>query len=103
MRQILIDRARAQLREKRGGGLWRRVEFSAALALPLSDDVDLPALDEALTKLASLDARQAEIVELRYFGGLEVSEVAQLLGVDERTVYRDWAMARAWLRLQLKD
>ena len=59
------------------------------------------ALDEALRKLAVLDARVAEVVELRCFGGLEVSEVAALLNLDERTVYRDWAMARAWLRQQL--
>ncbi|MBL8300232.1 MAG: sigma-70 family RNA polymerase sigma factor [Rhodanobacteraceae bacterium] len=101
MRQILIDRARAQSRDKRGGGQWQRVDFIEAMALPIEQDTHLPALDEALTALAALDARMAEIVELRYFVGLEVVEVANLLGVDERTVYRDWAMARAWLRHQL--
>lgn len=103
MRQTLIDRARAQLREKRGGGQWQRVDFLEVLALPIEQDTNLPALDEALTALARLDARMAQIVELRYFAGLEVSEVATLLGVDERTVYRDWAMARAWLRQRLED
>lgn len=103
MRQVLIDRARAQLRDKRGGGQWLRAEFTEALALPLEQGTDLPALDQALTALAGLDARMAEIVELRYFVGLEVSEVAVLLGVDERTVYRDWAMARAWLRQYLGE
>ncbi len=101
MRQTLIDRARAQLREKRGGGHWQKVDFIEALALPIEANTQLPALDEALTTLASLDPRMAQIVELRYFVGLEVSEVAQLLEVDERTVYRDWAMARAWLRQRM--
>ncbi|MGQ0798655.1 MAG: ECF-type sigma factor [Pseudomarimonas sp.] len=98
MRQTLIDRARAQLREKRGAGQWQRVDYIEALALPIEANTELPALDEALTALAALDARMAQIVELRYFVGLEVAEVAHLLEVDERTVYRDWAMARAWLR-----
>jgi RNA polymerase sigma factor (TIGR02999 family) len=102
MRQTLIDRARAQLREKRGGGHWQRVDYLEALALPIEADTHLPALDEALNHLAELDPRVAQIVELRYFVGLEVSEVAALLGVDERTVYRDWAFARAWLRQRLE-
>jgi len=101
MRQVLVDRARAQQREKRGGGAWQRVDFVEALALPIDADTDLPALDEALKALSRLDPRVAQIVELRYFAGLEVGEVAVLLGVDERTVYRDWAMARAWLRQRL--
>lgn len=101
MRQTLIDRARAQQREKRGGGAWQRVDFAEAVALPIDADTNLPALDQALTQLAVLDPRMAQIVELRYFTGLEVGEVAVLLEVDERTVYRDWAMARAWLRQRL--
>jgi RNA polymerase sigma factor (TIGR02999 family) len=103
MRQTLIDRARAQQREKRGGGHWQRVDYLEALALPIEANTDLPALDEALKALADLDPRVAQIVELRYFVGLEVSEVATLLEVDERTVYRDWAMARAWLRQRLQE
>jgi RNA polymerase sigma factor (TIGR02999 family) len=102
MRQTLIDRARAQQREKRGGGHWQRVDYLEALALPIEADTDLPALGEALDALATLDPRTAQVVELRYFVGLEVSEVATLLEVDERTVYRDWAMARAWLRQRLQ-
>ena len=100
MRQVLVDRARAKSRDKRGGD-WQRVDLVEAAALPIDADTDLPALDEALRKLAQLDPRVAEVVELRCFGGLEVSEVAALLGIDERTVYRDWAMARSWLRQQL--
>jgi RNA polymerase sigma factor (TIGR02999 family) len=103
MRQTLIDRARAQQREKRGGGHWQRVDYLEALALPVDADTDLPALGEALEALADLDPRVAQIVELRYFVGLEVREVATLLEIDERTVYRDWAMARAWLRQRLQD
>lgn len=101
MRQTLIDRARAQLREKRGAGQWQQVDWLEALALPIESDTNLPALDEALRALETLDPRMAQIVELRYFVGLEVTEVATLLDVDERTVYREWAMARAWLRQRL--
>jgi RNA polymerase sigma factor (TIGR02999 family) len=101
MRQVLMDRARAKLRDKRGGGVWQQVDFVEAMALPIDDNTELPALDEALKQLAELDPRMAEIVELRYFVGLEVSEVARLFDVDERTVYRDWALARAWLRQRL--
>lgn len=100
MRQVLIDRARARGRDKRGGG-WQRVELVDALALPIEEDVDLVDLDRALKALERLDPRMANMVELRYFVGLEVSEVAALLEIDERTVYRDWAMARAWLRQHL--
>jgi RNA polymerase sigma factor (TIGR02999 family) len=102
MRQVLIDRARAQQRDKRGGGAWQCVDFIEAMNLPIEANTELPALDQALTALAELDPRLAQVVELRYFVGLEVSEVATLLQVDERTVYRDWAMARAWLRQRLQ-
>lgn len=101
MRQVLIDRARARMRDKRGGGQWQRVDFIEALALPIEADTDVLALDQALAALAEVDPRMAQIVELRYFAGLEVVEVAQLIGVEERTIYRDWAMARAWLRQRL--
>lgn len=101
MRQTLVDRARAQSRDKRGGGALQRVALLETLALPIEPRTDLLALDEALAALAALDERMAQVVELRYFTGLEVSEVAALLEVDERTVYRDWAMARAWLRQRL--
>lgn len=102
MRQVLIDRARAQLREKRGGGHWQRADLIEAMGLPIEENTSLPALDEALRALEVLDPRMSQIVELRCFGGLEVAEVAHLLEVDERTVYRDWAMARAWLRQRLE-
>lgn len=97
MRQILIDRARAQQREKRGGGA-ERVPLIDAVGLPIEADTDLLDLDRALSELAQLDARVAQVVELRCFVGLEVADVAALLELDERTVYRDWALARSWLR-----
>lgn len=101
MRQLLVDRARRQATDKHGGG-WRRDDFSAALDLPIPDDTRLPELDAALGELATIDARMAKVVELRYFVGLSVAEVANLLEVEERTVYRDWAAARAWLRDRLE-
>ena len=101
MRQILSDAARAKTREKRGGD-WQRAELSDAQHISSDMDTTSPALHEALAQLELLDARMAHIVELRYFGGLEVSEVASLLELDERTVYRDWAMAKAWLRHRLE-
>jgi RNA polymerase sigma factor (TIGR02999 family) len=103
MRQVLVDRARAAQRDKRGGGVWQRVEFIEAMALPIDAATELPSLDAALTELAALDPRMAEIVELRCYTGLAVAEVAHVLGVDERTVYRDWAMARAWLKDRLQS
>ena len=100
MRQILVDRARAALAEKRGGG-WLRDDFTMALELPIPDGTDLHALDEALTELGAIDARMAQVVELRYFVGLGMDEVAGLLGVTVRTASRDWVGARAWLKDRL--
>ena len=102
MRQVLIDRARPQQRAKRGGGAWQRVDFIEAMALPIEAGTELPALGQALGALAELDPRLAHVVELRYFVGLEVSDVAASLEFSERTVYGDWAMARAWLRHRLE-
>ncbi|MCU0755306.1 MAG: ECF-type sigma factor [Xanthomonadales bacterium] len=97
MRQILVDRARAQQRDKRGGGA-QRVPLVEAVGLPIDHDTDLLDLDLALDALAARDPRVAQVAELRCFVGLEVAEIATLLDIDERTVYRDWALARAWLR-----
>lgn len=102
MRQILVDRARAAFSQKRGGG-WQRDEFTEMLELPIPDGTDLDALNEALTELESAHERMAKVVELRYFVGLTVTEVAQALGVTERTAHRDWAAARDWLRERLAD
>jgi len=101
MRQILVDRARRSARDKHGGD-WQREDLTQALSLPLPEHTDLGRLDEAIGLLEELDERLARVVELRYFVGLSVPEVAGVMGVDERTVYRDWALARSWLRVRLE-
>lgn len=101
MRQVLVDRARKAATEKRGGG-WQRDEFTEALELPIPDGTDLAALDRALNELEAAHERMARVVELRYFVGLEVTEVAATLGVTERTARRDWVAAREWLRQRLE-
>jgi RNA polymerase sigma-70 factor (ECF subfamily) len=103
MRRILIDHAREHLAQKRGGGA-RQVTLSGLEAAADSDDaVDVLALDQALGQLARLDARQARLVELRYFGGLSIEETAEALDVSPATVKREWATARAWLRRELSS
>jgi RNA polymerase sigma factor (TIGR02999 family) len=102
MRRILVDHARERHRHKRGGGL-ARITLDEAIALAPGRDEDLLAVDEALERLAQLDARQARIVELRFFGGLDVAEVAEVLGVSKRTVEAEWTMLRAWLRRELGE
>jgi RNA polymerase sigma factor (TIGR02999 family) len=101
MRRILVDHARAHLRQKRGGGA-HRIELDEAVALSPQRGEDVLALDEALEKLAKLDERQAKIVEYRFFAGMNVEEVANTLGVSKRTVEADWTMARAWLLRELQ-
>lgn len=100
IRRILVDHARQRKRRKRGGGA-ARVTLDDAVALAPQRDEEILALDEALEKLAKLDARQAQVVELRFFGGLSVKEVAEQLKVSTRTVEGDWTMARAWLLREL--
>ncbi len=100
MRRILVDHARHKGRAKRGGGR-ARITLDEHVAISPQRDEDLLALDEALQKLAQVDPRQAQVVELRFFGGLSVDEVAQVLGVSKRTVESDWTMVRAWLRREL--
>jgi len=102
MRRILVDHARHHQRVKRGGGR-QRIALDEQVALSPERDEDLLALDEALIKLAKVDARQATIVELRFFGGLTVAEVAEVLGVSKRTVESEWTMVRAWLRRELRE
>lgn len=102
MRQILVDRARRRHAAKRGGGAERITLDDAVLPAPSSDvGIDLVALDAALNDLAALDAQQARIVELRYFGGLTVEETAESLGVSPATVKRHWTLARAFLKKAL--
>jgi RNA polymerase sigma factor (TIGR02999 family) len=95
MRRILVDHARAHHAQKRGMAAKVPLQDADAEVLPI--DVDILALDAALQKLAERFPRQAELVELRFFGGLNVDETAEALGVAPITVKRDWALARAWL------
>lgn len=101
MRQVLVDRARKASTEKRGGR-WQRNDFTDALELPIPDGTDLAALDRALNELESMHERMAKVVELRYFVGLEVAEIATALDINERTARRDWVAAREWLRDRLQ-
>jgi RNA polymerase sigma factor (TIGR02999 family) len=97
MRRILIDYARARIAEKRGGD-QQRVSLTAVDGWnPVVGTEDLIALDQALSKLEKADPRAARVVELRFFGGLQEEEIAEVLGVSIVTVKRDWRVARAWL------
>ena len=100
MREVLVDHARKQNSEKRGGGLQPLALNEALVAAP-EMAAPLIALDEALTRLATLNGRQAQVVELRYFVGLTIPETADILGLSHATVERDWTSARAWLHLAL--
>ena len=102
MRRILVDHARRKLAGKRDGG--QRLTLDEALAAGRDGQLlDVLMLDQALTRLQELDERQAKIVELRYFAGLQVEETAEVLGVSTRTIKREWAMARAWLNHKLSE
>ena len=107
MRQVLVDHARSRSRKKRGGG-QRPVALDAVGPLPDEDTdarqaAELLDLDAALTQLAELDPRQAQVVECRYFGGLSVEETAEALSLSESTVKREWRSARAWLYAALHN
>jgi RNA polymerase sigma factor (TIGR02999 family) len=101
MRQILVEHARAQLTQKRGGGA-RKVELDEALNYAPDKAADLLALDDALHALAAFDDRKSRLIELRYFGGLSVEETAHVLNVSTATVTREQRLAQAWLRQELK-
>jgi RNA polymerase sigma factor (TIGR02999 family) len=101
MRRVLIDHARRRKSGKRRGDL-KTTLATAAPELARSRPTELIHLDDALRRLEVRDQRQAKIVELRYFGGYSVAEVADILGVSSTTVKRDWAMAKAWLYQQLR-
>jgi RNA polymerase sigma factor (TIGR02999 family) len=99
MRRILVDFARARTYQKRAGGERILIEESLTLAAP--PGAELLALDDALNRLAAIDARKSQVVELRYFGGLRVEETAEALNISPETVMREWRAAKAWLYLQL--
>ena len=101
MRQVLVDDARARKADKRGGG-QDALTLTASLGGVEKVAVDVLALDELLASLHTLDERAAQIVELRYFGGYEETEIAQMLGLSDRTVRRDWRKARAFLLAELQ-
>jgi RNA polymerase sigma factor (TIGR02999 family) len=102
MRRILIDHARARIADKRGGE-QQRVNLSAVEGWnPVSYNQDLLDLDQALSKLEKADSRAARVVELRFFGGLQEEEIAEVLNVSAITVKRDWKVARAWLIARLQ-
>jgi len=98
MRQILVDYARSRHTQKRDGLARVDLEDCRAELISTERTEDFLALDAALDRLAKMDARQAQIVELRFFAGLSVEETAENLGISEKTVKRDWSVARAWLR-----
>lgn len=100
MRNILVDFARQRLSQKRGGDV-KRVELDEALDFSLNKSADLVALDEVLNELARLSKRQAQIVELKFFGGLTEDEICEVLKISPATVRRDWQVARAWLHREL--
>jgi RNA polymerase sigma-70 factor (ECF subfamily) len=100
MRRILVDFARNQNYAKRGGDALR-VSLDEAAAVSQGRSTDLVALDEALEQLAALDARQSQIVELKFFGGMEMEEIAEVLNVSLGTVKRDWSLAKLWLLRQM--
>lgn len=101
MRRILVNYAKARHREKRGGSQENLPLEEAALVASEGSGLDLVALDEALTRLAEFDERQAHVIELRYFSGMSVEETAEVLNLSTATVKRDWNMAKAWLLQEL--
>lgn len=100
MRRILVDMARARRRVKRGHGRLQ-VTLSEAANVAVAQSADVVSLDDALKTLQALDPRKSQVVELRFFAGLSLQEIAEVLGVSVGTVRRDWSLARAWLNREL--
>jgi RNA polymerase sigma factor (TIGR02999 family) len=101
MRRILVDHARAHAAGKRGDGV-RMLPLDEAMMIGGTIDVDLLALDEALTRLAAIDPQQSRVVELRFFGGLTMDETAEVMHISAATVGREWRMAKAWLFAEIR-
>jgi RNA polymerase sigma-70 factor, ECF subfamily len=101
MRHLLVDHARAKQMDKRGGDL-QRVSLDENAVVALERSAELLALDEALDRLAEFDTQKSRIVELRYFGGLTVPEVAEVMGIAAITVKREWARAKLWLQREMQ-
>ena len=102
MRQILVSYARSQQAQKRGGGALK-VELDEAALVSPAESQEIVDLHEALVRLATLDSRKAQVVELKYFGGLNYDEMAEVLKISRVTVRRDWEFARAWLHSELHN
>jgi RNA polymerase sigma factor (TIGR02999 family) len=103
MRRVLVDYARGRKSEKRGGDA-EVVSIDSTFQIAIDNsDINLLELDAALSKLASMDPQQAKIVEVRYFAGCSIEETARVVGVSTATVKRDWASAKAWLKLELEN
>ena len=100
MRRILVDAARARGADKRGGGL-AKVDLNESVDGMVDRSAELIALDDALEALAKIDPRKAQVVEMRFFGGLSVAETATVLKISEPSVLRDWSLARAWLMREM--
>jgi RNA polymerase sigma factor (TIGR02999 family) len=100
MRQILVDHARRRHASKRGSGVCM-LTLDDAVALPQRKDVDIVAIDDALNTLAEVDPRQSRVVELRFFAGLSLEEISDVMGIATATVQRDWTAARAWLHREI--
>ncbi len=100
IREVLIDAARSRTAQKRGGHA-PHVELDEAFLIIEEPRADIIALNDALTALAAIDHRKSQVVELRFFGGLDIEETAEVLGVSPETVKRDWKLAKAWLRREL--
>ncbi len=100
MRRILVDHARRRRASKRHGG--ERVTLDESVSAPPVQSLDVIALDSALTRLAELNERQASVVELRFFGGLDIDQTAEALGISPATVKRDWTFARAFLQREME-
>jgi RNA polymerase sigma factor (TIGR02999 family) len=100
MRQILVDYARRRRASKRGSGACM-LTLDDAMILPQRKDVDVVAIDDALHALAEVDPRQSRVVELRFFAGLSLEEISEVMGIATATVQRDWTAARAWLHREI--
>jgi len=103
MRRILVDYARQRVAAKRGGGEMPLELGTCEIGGGVEDSESMLAVDEALARLAVLDPQQAQVVEMRYFGGMTVEETAEALAIGERTVKREWALAKAWLRVEISS
>jgi RNA polymerase sigma-70 factor (ECF subfamily) len=102
MRRVLVDHARGRGRAKRGGAI-RKLSLDDSIAIPVGHDTNIIALDDALSSLATVDARKAKTVELRFFGGYSVEETSKILNVSVRTVMNDWQFAKVWLLRSLQQ